>query len=276
MTPPLDGRAGILGPRPPSRPGFTLIELLVVISIIGVLIALLLPAVQSAREAARRITCWNNLKQVGLATHGYLGNCDTFPPGGWQWRRPNVSTDRQIAWSALILPWMEQGPLYNSLNIIQPFDHATNTTAAATVLNGYVCPSYPRSDYLLSGRGVCDYGGMYGERITQRNDPPNGSMLYDRCLRAAEFTDGLSNTLVIGEDAGFPDGQWINGLNIFDQAFPINKAPSFENDLHSNHPGGANALFGDGSVHFLKETLAPKPLAAFCTRAGGEVVSLDQ
>lgn len=270
------GSATFLGPRRCSRQAFTLIELLVVISIIGVLIALLLPAVQSAREAARRITCWNNLKQVGLAAHGYLGNCDTFPPGGWQWRRPNVPTDRQIAWSALILPWMEQASLYNALNIILPFDHPTNTTAAATVLTGYLCPSFPRSDPRINGRGVCDYGGMYGERITQRNDPPNGSMLYDRCLRASEFLDGLSNTLVVGEDAGFPDGQWINGLNVFDQAFPINKAPVYENDLHSNHPSGANALFGDGSVHFLKETLAPKPLAAFCTRAGGEIANFNE
>jgi prepilin-type processing-associated H-X9-DG protein len=86
------------------------------------------------------------------------------------------------------------------------------------------------------------------------------------------MTDGASQTIIVGEDAGFPDGQWINGLNVFDQAFAINQAPSYENDLHSDHPGGAHALFADGSVHFLKNSLDVRTLAALCTRAGNEIV----
>lgn len=256
------------------RPGgFTLIELLVVIAIIGVLVALLLPAVQAAREAARRMTCTANLRQVGIALHNYHDSNNVFPPGGWEWRPPNNRTRRQLAWSALILGQMEQRPLFDSLNLNTPFDSPQNSTGAATVISTYLCPSAPRAGGLLiKGRAVCDYGGMYGQRITVANNPPNGSMLYDQVITLAQIRDGASQTMIVGEDAGFSDGQWINGLNIFDQAFAINQAPSFENDLHSDHNGGAHALFADGSVHFLKNGLNLKTLAAICTRAGGDIV----
>ena len=81
-----------------------------------------------------------------------------------------------------------------------------------------------------------------------------------------------SNTLIVSEDSNSPDAQWINGRNIFDQAFPINQAPAIENDIRSEHPQGANGVFCDGSVRFLNETIANEILAAICTRALGEVV----
>jgi prepilin-type N-terminal cleavage/methylation domain-containing protein/prepilin-type processing-associated H-X9-DG protein len=253
---------------------FTLIELLVVIAIVGVLVALLLPAVYAAREAAQRMQCANNLKQIGIALHAYQAQFGTFPPGGWEWRPPRNTTRRQIAWSALILPHFDQRPLFDSLNFNFAFDSPANTTGAATVISGYLCPTYGRSDFerVVQERGVCDYGGMFGQRITTANNPPNGAMIYDKPFRPAQLRDGLTNTIQIGEDAGFPDGQWINGLNVFDQAFAINRAPAFENDLHSQHPGGAHALFADGSARFLKESIDLKTLAALCTRAAGEVV----
>jgi prepilin-type N-terminal cleavage/methylation domain-containing protein len=256
--------------------GFTLIELLVVIAIIGVLIALLLPAVQSAREAARRTQCLNNFRQIGLALHGYLDTNATFPPGGWELRIGINPAKRQLAWSMLILPHLEQAALYNSLNVLLAFDSRGNSSGAATILNVYMCPSSRREDPMPSGRGACDYGGMYGERITSPNNPPKGAMLYDRPLRLVELRDGTSQTVIIGEDAWFGDGQWINGRNVFDQAYPINKAPAFENDIRSDHPGGALGLFADGSAHFLKETIEPRVLAALCTRKGGELISADQ
>ena len=259
-------------PHHRGRPAFTLIELLVVIAIIGVLIALLLPAVQSAREAARRVKCMANLKQIGIALHVYHGTAGAFPPGGWEWRPPKQPLKRQIAWSALILPGLEQRPLYDSLNLSAQFDSPRNATSAATVLEVYVCPSVPRSSPLIDARAVCDYGGMYGQRLVGRNNPPNGSMLYDQCQSLSSIRDGSSQTILIGEDGGWRDGQWINGLNVFDQAFPINQAPPYENDMHSDHPGGAHALFGDGSVRFLKDGTARSVLAALCTRAGGEAI----
>jgi hypothetical protein len=248
--------------------------LLVVIAIIGILIALLLPAVQSAREAARRAHCLNNLRQMGLALHGYHDTAGSFPPGGWL-RRPGEPM-RWLAWSALLLRHLEQQALYDSLNLAVPYDHSANTTGSQVVLSVYLCPTSRRDQDRVSGRGACDYGGIYGERITSPNNPPKGPMLYDRAFPIASIRDGTSQTIFIAEDSAWADGQWIFARNVFDQAFAINKGPAFENDIRSDHPGGALAVFGDGSARFLKETMALRPLAALCTRAGGEVISADE
>ena len=97
-------------------------------------------------------------------------------------------------------------------------------------------------------------------------------MLIDQAVSIRDITDGTSNTLIVAEDSKSPDAQWINGRNIFDQAFPINQAPSFENGIRSEHPQGANGVFCDGSVRFLNESMAEETLAAICTRALGEIV----
>jgi prepilin-type N-terminal cleavage/methylation domain-containing protein/prepilin-type processing-associated H-X9-DG protein len=254
--------------------GFTLVELLVVIAIIGILIGLLLPAVQAAREAARRASCLNNLRQMGIGLHHYHEALGSFPPGGIEPRSPLNPNGRQLAWSVFLLPYVEQKPLYDRLDTGAAFDAPQNADAAATVLSIYICPSVPQGNQLQSGRGPCRYGGIYGERITSPNNPPKGVMLYDRAIRTSEIRDGTSNTLAISEDSEFQDGQWINGRNVFDQAFAINEAPAFENDIRSKHPGGANGLFCDGSARFLAETMELKTLAAICTRSGGEVIQM--
>ncbi|MEN6450249.1 MAG: DUF1559 domain-containing protein [Thermoguttaceae bacterium] len=262
-------------------PGFTLIELLVVITIIGILISLLRPAVQAAREAARRTACSNNLRQIGLGLQNYHATCGSFPPGGVEARmtiNPKTgrfygASGRQLAWSAYLLPYVEQDSLYRQLDLSKAFDAPQNAAAAAIPLAVYLCPSTARSSNIVQGRGACDYGGMYGERITSPNNPPKGSMLYDQAISIRDITDGTTSTIVVAEDArntGFADGQWINGLNVFDQAYAINAAPAIENDMSSNHPGGANAAMADGAVHFFTEGMNLNVLAAFCTRAGGE------
>jgi prepilin-type processing-associated H-X9-DG protein len=181
---------------------------------------------------------------------------------------------RQLAWSAFLLPYVEQKPLHDQLDLSKAFDSPENAAAAAAVLPIYVCPSVPDGSRLASERGPCRYGGICGERITSPNSPPKGVMLYDRAIRIAEIPDGTSNTLVISEDSDFSDGQWINGRNVFDQAFAINRAPAFENDVRSKHPGGANGLFCDASARFLAESMDLPTLAAICTRAGKESVRL--
>ena len=255
-----------------ARGAFTLVELLVVIAVIGILIALLLPAVQSARAAARRMSCNNNLRQMGIGLHNYHSAARCFPPGGIEPRTFLQPAGRQLAWSVFLLPYTEQQPLYGKIDTGKAFDAPENAEAAGTLLPMYVCPSVPDGDRLVDQRGPCHYGGIYGERITSPNNPPKGTMLYDQAISIRDIHDGTSNTLAISEDSGFRDGQWINARNVFDQAFPINKAPSFENDIRSEHAGGANGLFADGSARFLQETMALEILAAICTRQGGEIV----
>jgi type II secretory pathway pseudopilin PulG len=256
-----------------ARPAWTLVELLVAIAVIGILVSLLLPAVQAAREAARRTECTNNLRQLGIGLHTYHNAHGSFPPGGIEWRPPGNSTRRQLAWSALLLPWIGERNLYARLDLQTPFDSPENAAAAAAMIKVYLCPTRRAPIALIHGRGPCDYGGIYGERITSPNSPPKGTMIYDRAIRLAEVTDGTSQTLILAEDTAWSDGQWINGRNIFDQAFAINAAPAFENDIRSDHPRGANGLLVDGAVRFLAESTDLHVLAAICTRAGGEPVA---
>ncbi|CAN5124919.1 DUF1559 domain-containing protein [soil metagenome] len=256
-----------------TRSAFTLIELLVVIAIIAVLIGLMMPAVQKVRASAARASCLNNCKQIGLGLNGHLSQYKKFPPGGIELRLGSDLTKRQLAWSVYLLPFLEQQAVFDRLCLDKAFDHTDNAAAAATPLSVYRCPASRNLQTLNTGRGVCDYGGIYGERITGPNSPPKGMMIYDKAFTADDIKDGLSTTVAIGEDSGWSDGQWINGKNIFDQAFPINQAPSFENDMRSDHPHGVNILFADGSARFLRETVALPMLAAICTRAGGETVT---
>lgn len=261
--------------RPSSRQAFSLIELLVVIAIITLLMALLLPAIQKVRAAADSLRCKNNLRQIGIACHHYHNDYGTLPPGGIEWRPSGNTTRRQLAWSAFLLPYIEQDNLARNLDLSKPFDASVNAAAAAQVVTIYLCPASRRMEKLVQGRGACDYGGIFGERIMSPNNPPKGVMIYDRAYKLTDIHDGTSNTLMISEDCGFLDGQWINGRNVFDQAFAINKAPSFENDIRSDHPQGANGLFADGSARFLPESMSLPVLAAICTRAGGEIISDD-
>jgi len=252
--------------------GFTLIELLVVVAVIGVLIGLLLPAVQAARETARRMACGNNLRQIGIGLHTYHDAQKSFPPGGIEPISPKWPNGRQLAWSAFLLPFIEERSLHEQIDFNKAFDSPENAEAAAQVVATYLCPSVARNSYLVDGRGACDYGGIYGERITGPNNPPKGTMLYDKVIRIRDITDGTTRTLIVSEDSAWKDGQWINALNIFDQAYPINQAPPLENDIRSEHPGGANGLFADGSVRFLDEQMDLETLAAICTRSLGEIV----
>ncbi len=253
--------------------GFTLIELLVVIAIIGILVSLTLGGLTAVRESSRRISCANNLHQIGIALQAHHESRGTFPPGGIEWRRsPSDRAKRQLAWSVYLLPYLEQQNVFDALDLRQAFDSPANAPAAATILSVFICPTSPRGVQLTDGRGPCDYGGIYGERIQGPNNPPKGIMIYDHKFTSADVRDGLSNTLIVAEDTEWPDGQWINGRNVFDQAFPINAAPRFENDIRSHHPGGAHAVLASGSVRFLDESMDLQLLAALCTRAGGEPI----
>jgi len=154
-----------------KRRGFTLIELLVVIAIIAVLIALLLPAVQAAREAARRTQCTNNLKQLGLAMHNYLSTVNTFPIGrmGLNYTYPQLGVagaalqgNARRTWAFLILPYLEQGTMFQAINFSLSYFNVANTTIIQTTISGFHCPSDPQSFAIEVGSTAqLRYGGNY-------------------------------------------------------------------------------------------------------------------
>jgi prepilin-type N-terminal cleavage/methylation domain-containing protein/prepilin-type processing-associated H-X9-DG protein len=196
-----------------QRSGFTLIELLVVIAIIAVLIALLLPAVQAAREAARRTQCVNNLKQLGLALHNYNDSYGSFPIGRSVFVTATTGTT-PYAYSpfAMLLPFIEQSPLYAAINFNLPTGttfQAGNTTVLATVVAGFLCPSDPQqvptgeagTDYRFSeGSSIAyDWGGTDPTGYNASLPAPDGPFFDNTAVTLAGITDGTSNTAATAE-----------------------------------------------------------------------------
>jgi prepilin-type N-terminal cleavage/methylation domain-containing protein/prepilin-type processing-associated H-X9-DG protein len=187
-------------PHHPRPRAFTLIELLVVIAIIAVLISLLLPAVQAAREAARRIQCVNNLKQIGLACHNYHESRGTLPGADMVF---NVT---ELSALTMLLPHLEQGPLYNAVNFGYSYQDAPNTTVMYAVVSQFVCPS-DLSDPLPSLGAQTNYMADMGSGIVwqapvgpnQGMPIPNGAFHGDSATKFAAITDGLSNTGLFSE-----------------------------------------------------------------------------
>ncbi|APW61023.1 DUF1559 domain-containing protein [Paludisphaera borealis] len=203
-----------------SRPtaGFTLIELLVVIAIIAVLIALLLPAVQAAREAARRAQCVNNLKQIGLGLHNYSDSHNVFPPGYTSYYKKDGgdagTAEDDIGqgwgWASLILPHIEQRPLYDAINFNLTMTFPANYTAQLLRVGSYLCPSDVTLETVpvrneantetVYTVGSGNYVGMYG-RGEIGAAPGRGDGMFFRNSRIgfAAITDGTSNTIAVGE-----------------------------------------------------------------------------
>ena len=214
------------GPRSKQR-AFTLIELLVVISIIGVLIALLLPAVQAAREAARRAQCVNNLKQLGLALHSYEGTHLTFPPGYVSnFDAEGNDTGPGWGWAAMLLPQFEQTSLFNSVNFSLAIEQPSNLTSRLPTVGVFACPSDPHPpSYWAVNRdaatgaprqNVCEvassnYVAMYGN-----GEPgPGGDGLFFRNSRVSlkDITDGTSQTLALGERSHrLGEATWVGSV----------------------------------------------------------------
>ncbi len=269
--------------RPASA--FTLVELLAVIAIIGVLLALLLPAVQGAREAGRRSACQNNLRQIGLGLNQYLEAKRVFPIGSAD------NGHRQIAWSVYLLPHLEQKSVFELFDDHFAYNSQQNREATRSVIPVYLCPSTATQPDRpgpttgdRNGNGAwdpgddmafTDYGGMFGVGLTSLPFQ-NGTLIYDRPIGAMQVRDGLSQTIIVGEDTGRGapmHGEWANGQNIFDVTGPINRTQN--NELWSDHKGGINTVFCDGSVHFLSEAMDTNVLFALCTRDGQEIIAAN-
>ncbi|MFL5243656.1 MAG: DUF1559 domain-containing protein [Gemmataceae bacterium] len=299
---------------------FTLIELLVVIAIIGILIGLTVPAVMKVREAASRISCANNLKQIGLAMHMHHDNLRTFPSnGGWDGveqiqatngsfiyatvqdklvpfpfvlgiGQPNLTTSQQTGgWAYALLPFMEQENMYR-------------TRAWTLGVKIYACPSRRTADVQVP---VADEYGTYnggGWAWGKTDYAANAWAIPNRpmCLSLADFTDGTSSTMLVGEKAMMPknyrSGTWYwdepffsGGLGGTQRGFGdpaqgqgvriLRDSPdmglSFQYNWGSAHTGGAQFLFADGSVHLIAHGTNPALVLALLTPAGGEVIAED-
>jgi prepilin-type N-terminal cleavage/methylation domain-containing protein/prepilin-type processing-associated H-X9-DG protein len=286
--------------RDRDRRGMTLIELLVVIAIIGVLMALLLPAIQAARESARRMQCQSNLRQIGVGLAHCADSAGVFPIGCMG--GPNYLHDSRIlSWNVQMLPQLEQQPIYDRFDLSASATPAVNRAIAATVIPQFICPSVPETQFvsqtgLWKGAAFTDYGGTYGVEgvghdVEQSNGDPTfdpltshelqtlredslGVMLYDVGVSAKQITDGLSKTTSVAESTyRRRDGyaEWANGHNIFsqNQSTPINGVGLY-NEIGSAHPGGASILFCDSHVEFVEESADQTVLLAKITKAGGE------
>ena len=302
------------------KTGFTLVELLVVISIIGVLVSMLLPAVQRVRESARRTECLNNLKQIGLSIHVYEGAVSQIPPS-----RP---ADGFLTWPTLLLPFMEQK------NLCAGFDmQATYADQDPEVVKGgaavMICPSRrSRVEVSITERGarpvgaVGDYAGNAGSHLhsvdfgwslfngkadgvfnsglTKDNPVVDGRLTkpFTGRYTFTSIVDGMSNTIFVGEKHldpkhlrqpdGWADGSIYNGdqpatftrlggillqmASHADSAFPPGEHPVWG----SAHPGVANFVLGDGSVHAYDVDMDGETLFRLCSRNDALVTSGDQ
>jgi prepilin-type N-terminal cleavage/methylation domain-containing protein/prepilin-type processing-associated H-X9-DG protein len=278
--------------RQTNRTAFTLIELLVVIAIIAILIGLLLPAVQKVRESAARAQCLNNLKQIGLAMHGYHDVQQSLPPGyaaTMPYTDGATDTTPGWGWAAFILPHLEQDNLYRQLNLTLPVE---NSPAIQTMLKVYLCPSDPTPPAAFAvpdGFGAtramaapCSYAACCGGDESE-TDAANGlGVLYRNSrTRMTDITDGTSQTILVGDRAwSNAEGIWagviVGGIT---RRGPVNPNPGNQassgpaadlvlnhshlnnpttdldggiDDFSSKHSNGSNILFADGSVHFIR------------------------
>jgi prepilin-type processing-associated H-X9-DG protein/prepilin-type N-terminal cleavage/methylation domain-containing protein len=284
---------------------FTLVELLVVIAIIAILMGLLLPAVQKVREAAGRMQCSNNLRQIGIGLHHYHDTNGGFPPG---------KKDKPVTtWTPFILPYIEQEPLYKRYDFTVNWNNPANDgTAASPKVNQvqvklFLCPLAPPDRVGANGRGVIDYSPA--NQITRPNPflqvvPPSdptflGVLGHNVKRRITDVIDGTSTTLLLAEDAGRNEdwvmrrkvssggltGAWTNpGSEVVVSGYnpSTNKLPgpcavncTNKNEIYAFHTGGANVLFTDGHVQELRAGLDINIVVALITRDQGEVIPGD-
>jgi prepilin-type N-terminal cleavage/methylation domain-containing protein/prepilin-type processing-associated H-X9-DG protein len=281
-----------MAPNPPSalqnpKSAFTLVELLVVITIIGILIALLLPAVQAAREAARKMQCANNIRQVGVAMHCYHDEKQTFPPG-MIGESPCMNATEEfkgnlLGWGSMILPYSELGNVYGQLRFDKGYSSVENKPATQTRISMYLCPTDPQGDELVG----CCWGAKPPDRWRARSCLAGVvDSVYDSCkapaddypdyikgssaadgmfgvgpgISIAEVTDGTSNTLMIGEITGGGPGtnighHWM-AWNLQSTANGINGAstvPGGSQDVSAGqglYDSGFSS-YHPGGAHFL-------------------------
>ncbi len=297
-------------PRRQRYRGFTLIELLVVIAIIAVLIALLLPAVQQAREAARRTQCKNNLMQISLALQNYMMGHEVLPPGSQNPTGPIVSDEKsgqyQMGWMVQILPYVEQGNVFNHVDFTKSVFAPENSAVRAQHLSVATCPS-DSGARVGATASPSSYNGIHNDFETPIDVNQNGVLFLNSSVSYEQITDGSSNTIFVaearldsGSDLGWMSGSRAtlrNGVVWSNQNAPPGQGPTYEtrnimgtsaanlqkelNNLKagrevvggpsSHHTGGYHVGLGDGSVRFISLNISPSTLRNLTHRADGEM-----
>ncbi len=256
--------AGGPAPRKPSAGGTAGVTIGVVIAIVlgvvvvcgGIMVALLLPAVQAARESARRMQCSNNLKQIALAMHNYHDTYKTMPPAAIK----DEDGTPIRSWRVLVLPFVEQQAVHNRYDFNVPWDATENQFAVDLSIPLFHCPSDPdvvnmpaQTNYLL----VTGPGTIFDGEVEPR---------------FREVTDGLSNTVLAVERRG-TGIRWSEPADMDIETFVGLFGPNGANKNASGHVGGINVVMADGAVRFLSFQMDPNQARALATRAGGEMIS---
>ena len=295
-----------------SKQGFTLVELLVVIAIIGILIGMLLPAVQQVRAAARRTQCANNSRQVGLALLNYESAQQEFPAGWVTGIANNPLAEPGWGWSAKILPFVDAGNLYKQIDFSVAIDDHVHESAIATTIPVFLCPSETveeivnldihvehgehdhenlRQDDHDHGHGELwvsrsNYSGCFGS--TEIEDSPlrgNGMFFANSKTAMRDVVDGSSNTIIVGERRNeLGPISWVGMVPEVDEPFarivavtdhaPNHSDQHFE-DFGSNHSGGINVTLVDGSTHFVSDNVDSSVFQAMGTRSGRETITIE-
>jgi len=278
--------------------GFTLVELLVVIAIIGILVALLLPAVQSAREAARRTQCLNNVVQVGLSLHSYEFHFESLPPGVTNPDGPirNEPQGNHVSWIVKVLPYLEQNVLYRKFDQAAGAYADVNAELRAVRLRPLECPTnnLPNTNEAKT-IAHSSYAGCHHDAEAPIDKDNHGLLFLNSKIKYAQIYDGSSSTILLGELIVSPEGLgWASGTRATlrntsaieaGQAYlGTGQARDAEKEragtlavggFGSFHPGGANFGFADGSTRFLSKNTDPTVLRLLGNRADGEIIKAD-
>jgi prepilin-type N-terminal cleavage/methylation domain-containing protein len=275
------------------RRGFTLVELLVVIAIIGILVALLLPAVQAAREAARRCSCQNNLVQLGLATHHYEFSQEKLPPGVVNPDGPirSEAQGQHVSWIVQVLPFLEETNVYNYFEPEAGAYDPKNARIRKLGIATLVCPS----DWYQGDKddaAPSNYVGIHHHEEAPIDDDNTGLLYLNSAVRRIDILDGSSRTMLLSEASlGKSDTLgWVSGtratlrntsgINVgqrhrnFSEAVPPEgeePLPTFVGGLSSLHPGIVMAAFADGSTRAVGEDTPIEILRQMGARADGEL-----